>query len=92
MQFLVDMEEKDLIFGDKIGTGRCSNVYKAWNTESDEYVAVKIINKSISTTIEFEIYSNMKLYHRDIIKCIGWFENDRINFSHNCCNSIRICS
>ena len=76
MMFLVDMDEKDLIFGDKIGSGRCSNVYKALNTKTDEYVAAKVINKSVQpSTIEFEIYSNLKLYHRDIIKCIGWFEN-----------------
>ena len=77
MMFLVDMELTDLVFSTKLGEGRCSNVYRALNMKTDEYVAVKIINKSIEpSTIEFEIYSNLKLYHRDIIKCYGWFEND----------------
>tara|TARA_Y100000389_G_scaffold195037_1_gene225847 strand:- start:3757 stop:4500 length:744 start_codon:yes stop_codon:yes gene_type:complete len=48
----------------------------AINSKTDEYVAVKIIDKNITpSSINFEIYSNTKLCHKNIIKCIGWFEN-----------------
>jgi len=81
MAFISDMDEGDLIFSEKIGSGRCSDVYRALNCKTNEYVAVKIINKgplnNESSTSEFEIYSNTKLYHRDIIKCMGWFENGK---------------
>lgn len=77
MSFIPDMDVQDLIFSHKIGSGRCSNVYKALNCKTRTYVAVKIINKNANLSMfEFEIYSNMNLYHRDIISCIGWFENE----------------
>lgn len=70
-----EFQLRDLMFDTKIGFGRFSNVYKAHNLRTGEDVAVKVLSKSISSIIDYEIYSNLKLNHRDIIVCDGWFDD-----------------
>lgn len=77
MVYLSDMELKDFILVKKIGSGRNSTVFKALHVETGENTAIKVVDKNAKPSlIDREIYSNMKLYHRDIIRYDGWFEDD----------------
>lgn len=74
----MDVKADDFIIEREIAKGRCSTVHKVMYVKTNMHDAMKIIDKHAEQSMfEYEIYANLKLKHRNIMRYKGWFEDER---------------